>query len=181
VATTDLKLQAPGSLPPPGPVGRITRLFLGAACLTYVYGLLGVRGDLFDASGHIRSLIWNGLLPGLFLISYVVNIGFSRAWKKWPAVVSALLFAGVAVYGKLGTGQVESLALANALYYWTLYLFLHLGLAFVLSGLFRAPGCEMRAFHHLWGLITGHPALEHCCPVGILQPIDQWEASRKRA
>jgi hypothetical protein len=57
MATTDLKLDEPGSLPKPGPVGRMFRLLFGLLC-------------------------WNGILPGLFLISCVINIGYSRSWGK---------------------------------------------------------------------------------------------------
>jgi len=42
------------------------------------------------------------------------------------------------------------------------------------------PGCEMRAFHHLYTKITGKPTNEHHCPVGPLHPVDQWEAARQK-
>lgn len=74
MATTDLKLDEPGSLPRPGPVGRLARLGLGVLCVWYVYGLIQVSGDLTTADGGIRPVIWNGILFGLFLVSYVVNI-----------------------------------------------------------------------------------------------------------
>ncbi len=81
MATTDLKLSAPGGIPKPGPIGRLLRLGLGALCLYYVFRLANVWGALLTTEGHIRPLLWNGILPGLFLVSYVVNIGFSRSWK----------------------------------------------------------------------------------------------------
>jgi len=178
MATTDLKLDEPGSLPRPGPIGRIVRLGFGALCLWQVYWLIQVSGNLFGADGHIRSLIWNGVVIGLFLISYIINIGFSRAWKKWPAIISAGTFLTIAALAYFRTGAFETEALARAIWLWELYLFAHLGGAFVIAAIIATPGCEMRAFHDLYSRITGTPTKEHYCPVGPLHPIDQWEARR---
>ena len=180
MATTDLKLDDPGSLPMPGPIGRIVRLLFGLLCSWYVLGLVQVAGNLFDGDGHIRPVVWNGVLFGLFLISYVINIGFSRAWKKWPAIASAGVFLVIAGVGYFKDGTIETNLLAGAVWGWELYLFSHLGIAFVISGVIGTPGCEMRAFHDLYSRITGTPTKEHYCPVGPLHPIDQWEAGRNR-
>lgn len=180
MATTDLKLDEPGSLPRPGPIGRFVRLGLGSLCLYYAYGLIQVSTDLVGSDGHIRSLVWNGVLPGLFLISYVVNIGYSLAWKKWPALVSASVFLGMSGFGYFDEGAIETSLLARAIWIWELYLFSHLGLAFFVSSIIRTPGCEMRALHDLYSRISGVPAKEHYCPVGPLHPIDQWEAGRAK-
>jgi len=178
MATTDLKLEEPGSLARPGPIGRLVRLGFGVLSLYYVYGLWEVRHDLFTDSGSIRQLIWNGILPGLFLVSYVVNIGFSRAWKKWPAFISAGLLLAAGLIGFLQAGVLETSLLAQAILYWELYIFVHLGVSFVLSAVLGTPGCEMRSFHHLFSLMTGKPAAEHHCPVGPLSAIDRWENAR---
>jgi hypothetical protein len=185
MATTDLKLDEPGTLPRPGPVGRLLRLGLGVLCLCYVYGLIQVSipvqaGNLIAADGSIQPVTWNGLIFGLFLVSYVVNIGFSRAWKKWPAVVSASALAIIAGVGYAMEGMVETTLLARSIWIWELYVFSHLGLAFIIAGVISTPGCEMRAFHHLYSRLTGVPTKEHFCPVGPLHPIDQWEARRIR-
>ncbi len=54
MATTDLKLDEPGSLPRPGPIGRLVRLAFGALCLWYVIGLIEVLNSLVTADGHVR-------------------------------------------------------------------------------------------------------------------------------
>ena len=179
MATTDLKLDEPGTLPRPGPVGRLTRLGFGLLCLYYVYGLLQVTDDLIGQDGRIRTVLWNGILIGLFLVSYVVNIGFSRAWKKWPAVVSAAALAIAAGVGYGLEGVVETNLLALCIWVWELYVFSHLGLAFVIAAVIGTPGCEMRALHDLYSRLTGIATKEHVCPVGPLRPIDQWEARLK--
>jgi len=176
MATTDLKLDAPGTLTRPGPVGRLARLGLGALCLWYVYGLIQVSGDLIAADGGIQLVIWNGIIFGLFLVSYVVNIGYSRAWKKWPAIVSAGALALIAGVSYATAGMIDTVLLARSIWVWELYIFSHLGLAFIIAGVIGTPGCEMRAFHDLYSRLTGVPTLEHYCPVGPLHPIDQWEA-----
>ncbi len=77
-------------------------------------------------------------------------------------------------------GNVEGQITAVILHLWLLYIFCHLGLAFILSAITGSPGCEMHTFHHLYTIITGKPTKEHYCPVGPLHPIDQWEAARRK-
>lgn len=178
MATTDLKLEETGSLPKPGPIGRVVRLVFGALCVHQAVGLIDVSGDLIGSDGHIRAVVWNGLLIGLFLISYIINIGFSRAWKKWPAILSAGVFVTLAAYGQITQGVIETNALASAIWGWELYLFTHLGIAFILSAVIGTPGCEMRSFHDLYSRLSGNPTKEHYCPVGPLNPIDNWESNR---
>jgi len=180
MATTDLKLDEPGSLPRPGPVGRFVRLLFGSLCLWYVFSLIPVAGSLIDSDGHIRQVIWNGIIIGLFLVSYVINIGFSKAWKKWPAIVSAGFFLLIGGIGFIWHGTIETRLLALVIWVWELYVFSHLGFAFVISGLVGSPGCEMRAFHFLYSHLSGKQTREHYCPIGPLHSIDQWEAGRNR-
>ena len=178
MATTDLKLDEPGSLPKPGPLGRVVRLLFGLMCLWYVSELIATAGTLIASDGNMLPLIWNGILPVLFLISYVVNIGFSRSWGKLPEVVSAALLAVAALASYLSLGTVETDLFARVVWIWELYLFAHLGLSFVLAAIIGTPGCEMRALHDLYSRITGVPTKEHYCPIGPLHPIDQWETRR---
>ena len=176
MATTDLQLDKPGTLPKPGPIGRMLRIALGLLCLSFVSGLFEIRSNLIDGQGNIQALLWNGILLSLFLISYVVNIGYSRDWKKWPAIVSAAVLLAIAALGYLLEGTFESTILARTIWAWELYLFVHLGLSFLLAALIGTPGCEMRALHDLYSRISGTPTKEHYCPVGPLNSVDRWEA-----
>lgn len=176
--TTDLKLEERGALLKPGPVGRLLRLGLGILCLYYVYSLWEVRDDLIMSDGSIRPLLWNVIVVGLVLVSYVINIGFSRDWRKWPAVSSATFFLFVAGIGFLQSGVLETPLLAQSIHIWAIYIFSHLGCAFVVAALIGTPGCEMRAIHHFYSLATGQPTKEHYCPIGPLGPIDQWEVGK---
>ncbi|MEQ9563615.1 MAG: hypothetical protein RLN69_13940 [Woeseiaceae bacterium] len=161
-------------------IGRLVRLGFGVLCLWYVSGLIQISDDLVSNDGRIRPLVWNGVLFGLFLVSYVVNIGYSRAWKKWPAAVCATAFAAVALFSYLTAGTVETNLIGRSVWLWELYIFSHLGLAFIISGVIGTPGCEMRAFHDVFSRITGVVTKEHYCPVGPLHPIDQWERRRSQ-
>jgi hypothetical protein len=125
-------------------------------------------------------VVWNGVLAGLFLVSYIINIGFSRAWKKWPALVSAGLFLAIGAAGYLLQGSVETTYFAHVVWGWELYLFSHLGIAFIIAAVIATPGCEIRAFHDLYTRITGVPTKVHHCPVGPLRHIDRWEASHSQ-
>ena len=178
MASTDLRLDVPGTLARPGPVVRLTRLVFGAICIWYLVELIDINDSLLDNSGHVHSVIWNGILPALFLVSYIINIGFSRSWKKWPAFASAGVFLLLAAYGYVSESRLETELLARSIWSWELYLFSHLGLSFLLSALLGTPGCEMRALHDLYSRLTGKPTKEHYCPVGPLSAIDKWESGR---
>jgi hypothetical protein len=180
MATTDLKLDAPGTLPKPGPIGRLVRLGFGYLCLHYVYALWVIRDTLISTDGSMQPLLWNGVIIGLVLVSYIVNIGYSRSWEKWPAIISVMLFLAAAGVNYALYGSIEGYITATVLHIWSLYNFTHLGLAFVLSAIIGTPGCEMRAFHHLYSLVTGKQTKEHHCPIGPLQTIDNWEANIRK-
>lgn len=180
MATTDLKLDEPGTLPKPGPVGRVARLAFGSLCIAYVANLLGIASDLMAPAGHIRTEVLNGIVPGLFLVSYVVNIGFSVAWRKRPAILSAIVLALIVAAGFYLSGDWNTPLLARSLWGWEVYIFSHLGLSFLVAAVIGTPGCEMRAFHDLYARATGVPTKEHYCPVGPLNSIDRWESTRSR-
>lgn len=91
------------------------------------------------------------------------------------------MFLVIGVYGYAVHQSAETSVLAAAFWIWELYLFIHLGLSFLLAAILATPGCEMRAFHDLFTRLTGVPTKEHYCPVGPLHLVDQWEAQRRDA
>lgn len=173
---TELKIDEAGTLPTPGPVGRMLRLSMGVACLYALFGLFKLReplasGDLI-AIGNLAFVI----IFGVWIASYVVNIGFLVELGRKPTYALAIAFLLSAGYGALSSGSPWSPALGLTIVISMVYVYAHLGVSFLLAAIFATPGCEMRAAGHVVERITGRPAKEHYCPVGPIQPLDKWEA-----
>ena len=83
-----LALVDAGTLARPGPVGRVVRMALGAFCF-YVLWEMWLNAGTTTASpvstfGNRLLLI----LAALYIINYVVNIGFSKSWGRRPLFAS---------------------------------------------------------------------------------------------
>lgn len=174
--STELKIDEAGTLPKPGPVGRLLRLSLGLACLNALYGLFMLREPL--ASGNLTAIesLAFVIIFGVWIASYVVNIGFLVELDRKPTYTVLGAYGVAAGYGVLVTGSPWSPVLGLTIIISMAYVYIHLGFSFLLAAIFATPGCEMRATGHVVGRITGRPAREHYCPVGPIQPLDTWEA-----
>ena len=173
----ELKLDRPGTLSPPGPIGRLVRLGWGGFLGLAAYSTWTGRAGLVGWTVPVQPFWWLGNAVLLAVFPYVVNIGYGVAWGAWPRRVAATAFlAGVSV-NLLATGAPWSPTLAWAVIAWQLYVMAHLGGSFVLAAIIGTPGCEMRAIPHLWTLVTGRPTEEHYCP-GHIDAVDRWEAAR---
>lgn len=175
---TETKFQSVGSLTTPGPLGRIVRLFLGIGCLYFVWQLL----NLWPSMVKSEKLFSNGsflfmTIFGLYLIPYVINIGWKLNTKRRPQFLIIIISATFIIYNYYSTGQVSSNLFNTLTILWLFYIFLHLGLSFVISASIATPGCEMRGIPHLFSKLTGNTTYEHSCP-GHLDKLDKWE-SRK--
>lgn len=162
-----------GTLDGPGPIGRLVRLAVGAACLWLVYELL------FHANWRaLRDpvLLWWALFA-FALLPYVINIGFGVVWGKWPRYAAIALIGGAVGVGWIATGTVENVWTWNLIEWFMLYVYGHLGLSFVLAAILGTPGCEMRAIPQLIGRVFGKTVREHHCP-GFIGRIDRWERQR---
>jgi hypothetical protein len=130
----------------------------------------GIIGTTAPASGTF----WAAVAFAFYVTPYVVNIGFTRSWKRRPQFVVAGLavaavVADIALYGTWWAPPLGIFMLG-----WLLYFMGHLGGSFLISSLLATPGCEMRAIPHLWTVVTGRPTKEHYCP-GPLDKLDAWE------
>ena len=173
-----LELVEAGTLTKSGPVGRIFRLLLGTLCL---YGLFEVvRVAPYLVADPVSTLPGLSvlILIVLWILNYVINIGFSKDWKHYPVMVSLIFFGIIALGGFLLTGNPGSNLLGIALLVWLTYFYAHLGISFVLAALLATPGCEMRSIPELYGKITGKESKEHHCPSSIISSIDKWESNR---
>ena len=162
-----------GTLPKPGPIGRLVRLGMGLLCGGWTWRLAWHSG-LGDLA---LPAYWLWFLFALLLAPYVVNIGFGVRWGAWPRIVAGLVVAGAAVFGYLQGGSPLQQPLWMAMNGVMLYVFGHLGLSFLLSALIATPGCEMRAVPQLLATLSGRDAAEHYCP-GFIGTVDRWERER---
>ena len=167
------RFDAPGTLERPGPIGRLVRLAMGIfmGWAAWYVGLHSDAGDLSSAG------LWFWLLFALMLAPYVVNIGFGVKWGAWPRIAAVIVVAGAGSLGYVQTDTLLNSPLWVAMAVFVVYIFIHLGLSFLLSALLATPGCEMRAIPHLIGIVRGKSTQEHYCP-GFIDGVDRWERER---
>ena len=183
--STELKLDAPGTLVKPGPIGRFVRLVSGVF-VTYAFADMLLNGILaLDGSRGLVTTVtptywvfWLVLTVFFLVTPYVINIGFSRNWGRKSQLAILAIAAVLVAYSYLTDGTVWSPALGWFVYIWITYVSGHLGISFLLAALLATPGCEMRAIPHLYMLVTGRETKEHYCP-GHLDKLDKWEAKLK--
>lgn len=173
----ETRFEKAGTLPRPGPLGRLIRLLWGTVLGYSTYDLLNHR------AGFVREsmpywMVWVYVPVLLAVFPYVVNIGFGVNWRARPRwIVFAILAVGM-LASRLVTGDVWwTPALGWFTYLWFVYFCVHLGSSFFVSAVIATPGCEMRALPHLWALVTGKSTSEHYCP-GMMDKVDRWERNR---
>lgn len=161
-----------GTLPPPGPIGRLSRLIFGAGAVYWAVQLLRF--------GEVEALT-NAWVIGLtafavHLAPYTLNIGLGARLGFWPRLLALGLIVGAALVGWQSTGELVSPLLWTSVFWLNLYVYLHLGGSFFLAAVFGTPGCEMRALPILVGRMVGRDIRDHECP-GSIGSIDRWERS----
>ncbi len=159
--STATQFEQTGSLSSPGPIGRLVRLGLGL-WITYAFfqfldiGFLDAQkaDRFFSWQTPTHSSFWIAVLIFFWVFPYVFNIGFSRNWRRKPQwlLVGALVVAATVGYAL--EGSLWSPAMGWLILIWLLYVTAHLGFSFLLAAVLGTPGCEMRAFHHLWTILT---------------------------
>ncbi|WP_223668512.1 hypothetical protein [Kangiella shandongensis] len=94
--------------------------------------------------------------------------------KRWPQAVVLGITITLLGVNSLSELSAVTLVLNGFSLLWLLYVFVHLGISFILAALIATPGCEMRAIPHAYSLLTGRQYREHFCP-GFLDRVDKWE------
>lgn len=173
-----LALVDAGTLPKPGPMGRLLRLALGSACLYANYDLVTLREQIIETPVQILPGLAILILVGICVFNYVVNIGFGRNWRTWPSIVAIGVLMSLAAVSWMAFGTANHWLPGSVLWLWLTYLFAHLGTSFVLAAIVGTPGCEMRAIPEAFGKLRGHPTSEHPCPATFITRLDEWERNR---
>ena len=175
---TELKLDDPGTLPRPGVIGRMVRLLFAALCLYALWGILDQRGGFLVSTPTALAQFVVAIAIAFWVFPHVVNIGFSKSWRRRPQVAIVLLLFVAAAASWVFHGGILGPPLGLVMLVWLIYVFGHLGVSFALATVLATPGCEMRAIPHLWTVMTGRTTKEHYCP-SVLDRIDKWESGRK--
>ncbi len=178
-----LELVEPGSLAPPGVIGRLVRLGLGVMCLLGLWNVIVNLEAFITVPFTVVMLPYFAFLIAMcfWIINYVFNIGFSKSWGRRPAYVSLAGFIILALGGFFLHGEFNSPVFGVPLFAWLAYFYGHLGASFVLASALATPGCEMRAIPELVGMLTGRAAAEHHCPASFISRLDEWEHRRAAA
>ncbi len=108
----------------------------------------------------------------------MINIGFSISFKKWPMLVSALGFGSLALFDYVTAGDWTGAAFGTGFFIWSMYIFTLLGVCFLIAAIIGTPGCDMSALHDFFSKVSKVEVKEHLCPVGPIQPLDNWEAKQ---
>jgi len=167
-----------GTLPPPGPIGRLVRLVMGVLITKLVYDWIAI----IDSSDFNQPFILLWVALSAVLVPYVINIGYGIKRGARPRYTLFGIWMLAAITGYLLEGVLRSEALWFVIGLTQIYIWGHLGISFLLSAVLSTPGCEMRAIPHLAGKISGKGSQEHYCP-GFIDNVDRWEKNRveKRA
>ncbi len=167
------------TLKQPGPIGRLVRFSLGLVCGWFFVFLIMVGPTQIVSQFPDMVGIWFWVIIGLYLFSYVINIGFRKQWGKKPQLVIIALAFVASFIGFMAYNNFWGPPLAWFLIIWLSYSYIHLGISFILSGILATPGCEMRAISHLIAKLNNRSEIVHHCPVGPLSQLDLWEANRQ--
>jgi hypothetical protein len=136
-----MRAENANTLPSPGPVGRSVRLLVGILLLASFYStLVGYEGFFETASFPTDIELWVGVAITLWLLSEVVNVGWSVNWGHWPQIVVLALGVAAAGLDHLVYGRIWAPPLGAIVFGLMAYVTMHLGLSFVLAALFAVPG-----------------------------------------
>ena len=132
--------EKPGSLPKPGPIGRMVRIVSGCVLLYFFIVTLTSFENYFSLTVPKHPLMWLGVALSFYFLAYVVNVGFTITWGRWlqlimVAAVLATVVLNLSIYGSFW-GPPLGLLVFVLLAYVTG----HLGVSFILAGILANPG-----------------------------------------
>ena len=176
----ETNFEPAGTLPKPGPIGRLVRLLFGLAIVAWLLpGLFLSIPALPDAAEFPTNLpFWGIVALTLVNMYHVVNLGLGKSWGHQPQGVFLALVGLALVWSVAGYGRIWAPPFAALIVLWLILINLPLGIAFLLSASLATPGCEMRSYNHLIAKIQRTDPTEHFCPGGV-DFADRWELKRR--
>jgi hypothetical protein len=132
--------EKPGSLPKPGPIGRMVRIVSGCALLYFFIVTLTNFGNYIGLTVPKHPLIWLGVALSFYFLAYVVNVGFTITWGRWLQLITVLVAMASVVLDLSVYGSFWGPPLGLLVFVLLAYVTGHLGLSFILAGLLATPG-----------------------------------------
>ena len=126
-------------LPKPGPLGRSVRLALGLFLL-YVAGYSLTHYRLGGSPSAANLGLWIGLAYAVYYLPDLINLGFGRAWGRWPQFVAAASVLVAGLIDLVFAGSFLGPALGLVVFALVIYAFAHIGLSMIVATIIAAPG-----------------------------------------
>lgn len=120
----------------------------------------------FEIYNHFSPLFWLLIAAlTLYLIRYSLNVGFKRNWKNLPRFGFLLVILIGTILDQIYFGTFFGAFTRSVLLVGIFWTWIHIGIAFLLSGLIGSPGCELVAYHVIYAKLRKRPYKDQPCPV----------------
>ena len=132
----------PGTLPRPGPVGRIVRLLMGLLVLRFLAGNV-VQFEGFVAprsSSDLPASLLFGSLFAFVLFGEVVRRGIGPRWARPAQMTLAAVLFGVMAIDLVWYGDWWGPPMGLLVFVVIVYTLAHLGVSFLVAAAFATPG-----------------------------------------
>ena len=137
------KFEKLGTLPKAGPMGRAIRLFNGIVILYFFLlvlqnyaGLVRLR-EGWDTPSSL--FFWLGAAWSFLLIPHMIDRGFTLTWGPWAQLVFFIIVLGVVAFDFWHYGSLWGPLLGLLVFLLMAYVFGHLGLSYIVAGIFATP------------------------------------------
>ncbi len=132
--------EKPGSLPKPGPIGRMVRIVSGCALLYFFAVTLTNFGNYIGLVVPKHPLMWAGVALSFYFLAYVINVGFTITWGRWLQLILVVAAMAAVVLNLSIYGRFWGPLLGLVIFVLLAYVTGHLGVSFILAGILATPG-----------------------------------------
>ena len=131
----------PGTVPKPLLIGRVARLAFAAFTLfVFTINLAGVRVFVSTDIGISNFLYFIAVFWAWWYFSDLVDVGFGKAWGRWPQIAFFPSGLVLAVIGLAAYSSAWEPLLGWGIFLFTEFFYGFIGLSFLLSAIFASPG-----------------------------------------
>ncbi len=134
------KFLEPGSIERPGAIGRMARIVSGCALLYFLILTLIHHTSYVSLVIPKDPGIWIGVGFSFYFLPDVINVGFTRNWRRWPQLIIFLVALAAVVFDFFQYRSFWGPPLGLLVFALLVYVTAHLGLSFILAGILATPG-----------------------------------------